>query len=120
MSVWVWGVYALAVARLTGLITADEISRPARDWVIANLPPYPVFIPVEYLLTCPWCVSIWVGAATVLMAWRWGGAPWLLGVALVLAMSQIAGMLAPLGRAAPDDDVDLAATGDGDRAAVTP
>lgn len=104
MSVWAWGVYALAVARVTGLITADEISRPARDWVTEHLPPYPIFIPVEYLLTCPWCVSIWVAAAVVPVAWQWGGHPWLFGAALVLAISQVTGMVSGVGRAAPDDD----------------
>lgn len=105
MSVWVWLVYALAVARLTGLIAADEISRPARVWLVEHLPQWRVMITAEYLLTCFWCVSMWVAAGVVAAAWHWGYRAWLLGPALVLALSQIAGMTSALGRPAhPTDD----------------
>lgn len=100
MSVWVWLVYALAVARLTGLVAADEISRPARDWLVDRLPLSRAAVAVEYLLTCVWCVSVWVAAGVVAAAWHWGTRAWLLGPALVLASSQIAGMTSTVGRPA--------------------
>jgi hypothetical protein len=98
MSVWVWLVYALAVARMTGLVVADDITRPGRDWIIDHLPARPVFAAVEELLTCPWCASMWLAAAAVPMAWHWGTRPWLLGPALVLTLSQVTGMTSTLGR----------------------
>lgn len=108
MSVWATVVYALAVARLTGLIALDEISRPVRDWVVEHLPLRSGFATLEYLLTCAWCVSIWVATVVVALMWHWGGRAWLFGPALVLAISQAAGMISTLGRPAPtpaDDDL---------------
>lgn len=108
MSVWPWLVYGLAVARVTGLIAADEISRPAREWIVEHLPLRPFSIALEYLLTCFWCVSMWVAAAVTAAAWHWGSEGWLMGPALALALSQIAGMTSALGRPAqtppPADD----------------
>lgn len=98
MPVWGWLVYALAVARLTGLIVADDITAPARGWLIGHLPPRPASVAVEQLLTCFWCTSMWVAAAVVPLAWHWGPRPWLLGPALVLAMSQVTGMTSNTGR----------------------
>lgn len=45
-----------ATWRITRLITEDEIARPLRE---ATTPGSRV----EYLLECPYCVSVWVGAA---------------------------------------------------------
>lgn len=104
MAVWLWLVYALAVARLTGLIAADEISRPVRDWLVEHLPRWRAAVAVEYLLTCVWCVSMWVAAGVVAAAWHWGTRAWILGPALVLAASQIAGMTSTTGRPAPSHD----------------
>ena len=50
------------------------------------------------LLTCQWCMSIWVAALVMPVAWFWGQSPWALVPALVLAASQLTGMLAGLGR----------------------
>lgn len=111
MSVWPWVVYALAVARITGLIASDEISRPAREWTVKHLPLWRASVAFEYLLTCVWCVSLWVAAAAVPLAWHWGDRAWLVGPALVLALSQITGMVSALGRPAhPDPDDDAAVT----------
>lgn len=98
MSVWVVLVYVLAVARVTGLITVDEITRKPRDWLTGRLPLNQLGVTLEYLITCPWCVSIWVGAATAPLLWLWGDTAGVLIPALALAASQVAGMLAPLGR----------------------
>ncbi len=98
MSVWVVLVYVLAVARVTGLIALDEITSPAREWLENHLPANRLGVALEYLITCPWCVSIWVGAATAPLLWWWGDHPALLIPALALAASQTTGMIAPIGR----------------------
>lgn len=61
----------LATVRLTRLILDDEITRPAREKALQALIDLgerrPDLLPVterlEYLLSCPWCVSIYSGAA---------------------------------------------------------
>lgn len=37
MGVWLYVVYALAVARVTGLVTTDTITEPIRDGIIRGL-----------------------------------------------------------------------------------
>ena len=99
MSGWVALVYALAVARVTGLVTVDEITRPAREAILRRLNEHRrSHIALGYLITCPWCASIWVAAGAVALALPWGTSLWLLAPALVLAASQVTGMVSDLGR----------------------
>lgn len=53
---------ALAVYRLTKLIMDDRITLEFRDWVWNRFPPQ---TKIGFLLTCPWCVSIWAAAAVI-------------------------------------------------------
>jgi len=55
---------ALAVYRLTKLVNDDEIFADARDRLLARFPPEEHKF--GYLLTCPWCVSIYMGGAVAL------------------------------------------------------
>jgi len=106
-SVVVLVVYALAVARVTTLITHDEVSRPARSRVLEWFNPNRrVHRALVYLLGppdgddqgCPWCVSIWVGAVTAPVVWWWGELPVVLVPVLALAVSQTTGMIYSIGR----------------------
>lgn len=57
-----WGVLVvLALSRLTRILTIDKISEPARLWVAARRPEGSQ---LTYLLFCPWCMSVWLAAAT--------------------------------------------------------
>lgn len=115
-------VYALAVARITRLIVADKVlERPRRavilsawlrayPWVRAEEPDDPTQQRknlamvmanhadnppmLAYLVVCPWCVSIWVGAVMAPLALAWGTRWWMLAPALALAFSHITGFLA--------------------------
>lgn len=107
-------VYALAVARVTRLVNVDRITEAPRDWLLARLwlraaggdPEFartwrldedadkPLLV---YLVTCPWCVSIYVAAVAAPIAYLWGDTPWLFVPALALAFSQVTGLLAQLG-----------------------
>lgn len=81
---------ALAVCRLTRLATKDKITEGPRErmtWAVRRHPK------LTYLLTCPWCMSIYVAAVTV-AARRW--VPGWRYVARALAYSQVAGLLANL------------------------
>lgn len=84
---------ALATARLTRLVTTDRITEAprlglvnaamARDWDLA-----------AYLLTCPWCVSIYTGAGVGAAWWAWGDTRWFTAACAALAFSHTAGYLA--------------------------
>lgn len=106
-------VDALAVARLTRLVTRDVIAEPLREhWIaeafyatgIAAPPPGLTWEQAAVLdsdppkaatfITCPWCTSFWIGAAVVTARWV---APGLWDpLARALALSHVAGLAANL------------------------
>jgi hypothetical protein len=103
MVIPVWlqlALYALAVARVTGLITADSITEPIRDRVILWLDDTPGSSGEWFstLITCPWCAGMWVSLVAAPLVWFWGDTPVMLITALALAFSQITGMTNSLGR----------------------
>jgi len=93
-------IYALAIARLTGLIVADSITEPARDWIIEHLDDRPntAGSMLATLITCPWCAGMWVALIASPMVWFWWDSPFMLIPAIALAFSQITGMTASVGR----------------------
>jgi hypothetical protein len=99
MPVWVLLVYALTCARLTGLITTDELTRPIRLAILTRLDERrPTHQALATLTTCQWCASIYMAAGVAPIAWWHGLNPWFLVPALALAFSQITGMASDLGR----------------------
>jgi len=84
-------VAALAVARVTRLITDDYLIAPIRQALIKR---WGVKSKLSYLLTCPWCMSVWVGAAVAAGAWKWGDSGWFIVPAVALAASHVTGVLA--------------------------
>lgn len=106
-SVVVLALYALAVTRVTTLVTHDEITRPAREHLIACFDPYRrihrllVYLfgaPDGDAIGCPWCVSIWIGSLTAPIIYMWGNTPIVLVIVLALAVSQVTGMIYAYGR----------------------
>lgn len=120
-------IYALAVARVTRLIGEDVLLDGPRekitDWAWRRkygsaptstrnpdgeyrgvMPSWQVAKKLDavepklaYLITCPWCASIYVGAVAAPL-WYWlGTSPWLLVPAAALAFSYITGFLAQHG-----------------------
>lgn len=100
MSVLVWFVvYALAVARITGLVTTDEITSAPRDSILRRLrDTSAAHRALATLITCQWCASIWIAAATAPLAWWHPASPWVGIPALALAASQVTGLLSRIGR----------------------
>lgn len=103
MTVPVWLqllIYALAVARVTGLIVSDSITEPARDALIGWLDDRPATLGrfVADLIGCPWCAGMWVSLAAAPLVWFWGDSPVMLIPALALSFSQVTGATANLGR----------------------
>jgi fatty acid desaturase len=103
MTIPVWLqllIYALAVARVTGLIVADSITEPVRDAITARLDDRPGTLgeSIATLITCPWCAGMWVSLAAAPLVWFHGDNPVILILALALAFSQATGMIASVGR----------------------
>ncbi|WP_187366756.1 DUF1360 domain-containing protein [Nocardioides dongxiaopingii] len=82
-------VDALATYRLVKLVKDDKIAEPVRDRVVEAQGP-PDRSKVSYLVHCPWCLSIYFGAAVTLARHRWPGPTAL--VSRSLALSSMAGL----------------------------
>jgi hypothetical protein len=93
-------IYALAVARVTGLIVADTITEPIRDRIVGWLDDTPGSAGEWFasLITCPWCAGMWVSLIAAPLVWFWGDSPFMLVPALAMAFSQVTGATANLGR----------------------
>lgn len=55
----------LAIKRLTKLAQEDYLTEPIRSRLYEKFPPESSKI--GYLLSCPWCLSMWIGAAYFLL-----------------------------------------------------
>jgi hypothetical protein len=100
-------LYFLAVARVTTLITMDEITRPVREGLVKRFNAHlKVHRWIVYLLGgaddnaegCPWCMSIWVAALTAPLLWHHSGNPYFLVPMLAFSASQVTGMIFRIGR----------------------
>lgn len=82
-------VDSLACYRLVKLVRDDKITEPAREAVLETQGP-PDRSKVTYLLNCPWCLSVYFGAALTLgrRAWPRGADV----VARTLALSAATGL----------------------------
>jgi hypothetical protein len=90
MSIIEFIILGLAVFRLTRLFTRDTIVEDVRTKIWERHPPEST--KVGYLLTCEWCLSIWIGSllylSSILMPTTTSV------ISTVLALSAIAGLLA--------------------------
>lgn len=76
------------IIRVTRIVVADEISRRPRLYVALKLG---VKHPLTVLITCTWCMSVWIAAAVCTAAWWWGDTQWWMLVALAATASLTAG-----------------------------
>lgn len=58
-----------AIARLTRFVNSDTLFDRVRDWLIEKSGPDSQF---AYLLTCPWCASIWIALPVSACAFAFG------------------------------------------------
>jgi len=83
-------IFALATFRATRLLTRDTIFDTPRNAIWEKHPPHAS--PIGYVLTCEWCMSIWIGSLFAIWSII---SPRTFGVlGLVLAASAVAGLLA--------------------------
>lgn len=85
----------LAVARVTRLINADRITEAPRNALVRRLDPEGL---AAYMVFCPWCVSVYTGAAGAAAWWAWGETRVFTAAVAALAASHVAGLLAGLER----------------------
>lgn len=98
MAVAVFLLALGAVLRVTRFVNDDELFQPVRDWVDRRYGPESK---LAYLLTCPWCASIYVAAPAAVVSAGWIapaiGAPWwFAALTLWLTYSFLSGLI--LGR----------------------
>lgn len=88
----------LAIARVTRLITRDALFDTPRTWLAQRLiTPGRARVlrdHLAYLILCPWCMSIYVGAAAAYAYAQWHGTMPYMTVVLALAASHVTGFLA--------------------------
>lgn len=81
-------------ARLTRFATKDTITESPRKWITAKAKaetPRWAWKKIDYLLTCPWCVSIYASVPTgVIMIWH-GSNRFIIAGAAALTASLITG-----------------------------
>lgn len=82
---------ALAVARLTRMVTTDRLFLGPRMWLIKRLDRESL---LAYLIVCDWCVSVYAGLAMGGAWYLWGDTRAFLGITGALAFSYVAGWLA--------------------------
>lgn len=102
MDYLILGLWVLALARLTRLLIADEITDGIRARVFTR---YGQHSRQGYFATCPWCVGLWLSLATTpyaiwLTGWSWWLYPLIAG-----AGSYVVGIFAS--RIEPDDDAEI-------------
>lgn len=84
-----FGILGFATYRITRMMTRDAIFESARQKVWKRYPPETSKL--GYLLTCEWCLSVWVGSLVLLCSII---TPATKVVATALALSATAGLLA--------------------------
>lgn len=84
---------AFATARITRLVTADVLTERPRDAVI-NWLTFRGHGMVAYLLSCPWCASMYVGAGAAGAWYAWGDSRVFAACCAALAFSHITGRMA--------------------------
>lgn len=83
----------LATARVTRLVNADTILDGPRAWITRRLGSGHTLV---YFVQCPWCVSIWAGAAVAAATYAWHAYGAVQVLLLLLAASYVTGSLALL------------------------
>lgn len=91
-------ILALATTRLAGLVALDSIFDRPRLAVGEAANQRAGTRWVETLITCMWCVGVWVALAVTVATPGWHGAALFDWAVIGLALAQVTGMLSGIGR----------------------
>lgn len=83
-------VDGLATYRLVKLVRDDQLTQPLRDAIVERRGA-PDESRISYLVHCPWCLSVYFGAALTFGRHRWPGPIEML--ARTLALSALTGLI---------------------------
>jgi hypothetical protein len=87
----------VAAARLPAMLAKQGLPYTARVIAAERMEDGAVRPLGPYLIECPWCVSIYVGAVAAPLVYFLGSSPWLFVPALALAFSYVTGFRAQIG-----------------------
>lgn len=93
MNGWLIVLTLVAVYRLTRLVTSDYIAEPIRKWAERR---WGTESKRAYLLTCNWCLSIYVAPAVAVPVVLWPSNRIVWAVVLSLTASAVAGLIATM------------------------
>lgn len=80
----------LSTYRLTRLVTADELSQPAREWLVSRHGPDSR---LTYFIECPWCVSVWLAVPIAWLGLVHRAQTWAQVLGLALSASAVTGLI---------------------------
>lgn len=110
LTSWAWVLLPLGVCRAVQIALWDRITERPRRALLARLNPEgrPMSDPdrpyLSYLLECPWCLSVWIAAAFVVLVLFGPTRAAALAVLLVLTLSLLAvGIDRAFDRLLPDE-----------------
>ncbi|MFE4501704.1 hypothetical protein ACFRFQ_17770 [Rhodococcus sp. NPDC056743] len=93
MSITIFLLTLGAAARLTRLVTDDYITRHFRAFFIRRYGPDN---DLAYLVTCPWCMSMYISGGMFTLAWFYGWHPAFIIATAALTVSYLIGTAAIL------------------------
>lgn len=86
----IWILAFLTCYRLTRLVTADVITQPFRSWVADRS------LWASYLVSCDWCLSIWIAPFVAAPAVLWPDNTLVLIVMAWFSLSAVTGLLSTI------------------------
>lgn len=87
MTWFLFAVGSLSCYRLTRLVTADELTKPIRNWAFSKSPT------LGYLASCDWCLSIWLSPLVAIPITLWPNNRAITTACFCLSLSAISGLV---------------------------
>lgn len=101
-DILIGGLWVLTLARLTRLLTRDEITDFIRVWAFGRFGEDSW---VARFVQCPWCVGMWLSFGTLWPVFLGGGWDWRMYPLLALSGSYLVGLFAV--NLEEEEDVDI-------------
>lgn len=103
MALLTTGLWVLALARVTRVIVADQLTDFIRIWAYKRSKGAETKL--TYFVQCAWCMSMWLGFATAWVIWLQVDWPGYLYPLVALSGSYLVGLFAS--NLEPDDEMQV-------------